>query len=78
MDATSYMRQKRKRNGTYALINILVILAILAIIGLFAAQPYFEAKSFNKLTGGNATYWDALWSNLRIDGSSQRQNNSNE
>lgn len=73
MDATSYLKEKRKRNGTQTLINTIIILGISAIIALFAAQPYFEAKSFNKLTGGNATYWDALWSNLRIDGSSQQR-----
>jgi hypothetical protein len=44
------------------------------IIGLFLfifIQPYFEAKAFNRLTGGNATYEDAFWSQLRVDGSSQ-------
>jgi hypothetical protein len=42
-------------------------------ISIALAQPYFEAKSFNRLTGGNATYWDALFSELRVDGSSQKK-----
>lgn len=54
------------------LIEIICIVGIVLIIAISAMQPYFEAQSFNKLTGGNATYWDALWSNLRVDGSSQR------
>ena len=50
-------------------------MAAIIIIGVTCglAQPYFEAKSFNKLTGGNATYWDAMWTELRVDGSSQVQ-----
>jgi len=45
---------------------------LLAVVMCMLAQPYFEAESFNKLTGGNATYMDAFWSELRIDGSSQK------
>ncbi len=46
-------------------------LFILVTICFLIVQPYFEAKSFNRLTGGNATYADAFWSELRVDGSSQ-------
>ena len=56
----------------FTLIEMMMVIAIVAIIGVAFMQPYFEAQSFNKLTGGNATYWDALWSNLRVDGSSQK------
>ena len=43
-------------------------LAIVAMIGfaaLFSAK--FEAEVFNKCTGSNATYFDALFSELRIE-----------
>ena len=40
----------------------IVFLSILAIM-----QPSWEAKEFNRCTGGNATYWTALNTKLRID-----------
>ena len=49
-----------------------IVLGIILILTIAIAQPYFEAKSFNKLTGGSATYWDAVFSELRVDGSSQK------
>jgi len=45
--------------------------AIAFLLAFMIIQPYFEARTFNKLTGGNATYADALFAELRIDGSSQ-------
>lgn len=42
---------------------------ILIIITVFLVQPFFEAKTFNKFRKPGtpeATYWDALVSNLRI------------
>ena len=50
----------------------LLISIVIVSLTIFLIQPYFEAQSFNKLTGGDATYWDALWSELRVDGSSQK------
>jgi len=48
-----------------------LVIIIMIAVGLFfaIAQPHFEAKAYNKLTGGNATYWDALFTELRIVGS---------
>ena len=51
--------------------GIMMAVLVVALLGYFFVQPHFEARSFNKLTGGNATYADAFWSELRIDGSSQ-------
>ena len=67
-------RHYKPKIGSGCIQGVLVIVGFLIIVGGCLAQPYFEAKSFNKLTGGNATYWDAVWSNLRVDGSSQRRN----
>lgn len=34
---------------------------------LLLMQPYFESRAFNKFTTGpKATYWDALWTDLRV------------
>lgn len=47
-------------------------LSIVLIIGMFLTgliiQPYFESKNFNRLTGKQTTYWDALFNQLRIQG----------
>lgn len=45
-----------------------IILSIIILIALsyFFAQPYFEAKTFNVCTGGNAGYFDALFADLRV------------
>jgi hypothetical protein len=51
--------------------SMLIGFVLLVLVGFMVIQPYFEAKSFNRLTGGNATYADALFSELRVDGSSQ-------
>lgn len=50
------------------LVIIIIFGTIIGSISMAVVQPYFEANSYNKLTGGNATYWDAFWSELRIDG----------
>jgi len=44
-----------------------VVLPLVAVTLL--SQPYFEARAYNKFrddTQVKATYWDALWSDLRI------------
>lgn len=61
------MFTRKDISGTEMLVIVMIIFCILGIF----IQPYFEAKSFNRLTGGNATYADAFWSELRVDGSSQ-------
>jgi len=54
---------------------ITVIAALILItLGIAAIQPHFEAKAYNKLTGGNATYWDALFTELRIVGTEEKGN----
>jgi hypothetical protein len=48
---------------------VFIVLALL-VVGpslLLLMQPYLEARAFNKFTSGpKATYWDALWSELRV------------
>jgi len=50
------------------LINIFIVLGIFFIIGFILTLPArFEANSYNKLTGGQASTWDAIWVQLRVD-----------
>lgn len=44
------------------------LLAILIIVGIVWFRAANEAAVFNKLTGGNATTWDAVWADLRVIG----------
>lgn len=55
-------------------------LAIAAIAAVLLAVPvswvvksYFEAKSYNRLTGAHATTWDAMWVELRVQDSPKAQ-----
>lgn len=42
-------------------------LIVICFLGLMFIQPYFEAKSYRKITGRtDVTTWDALWLNLRV------------
>jgi carbon starvation protein CstA len=44
-----------------------IILIIVTVIGIIVLQPYFESRAYNKFTTGQkATYWDAVWTELRV------------
>ena len=45
---------------------IVVFLIIVVSIGFVIIAPYYEAKSFNDCTGGRATYWTAVFTELRV------------
>lgn len=48
-------------------VEICVFTAIgLIILMIFLAKPYFEMKTFNDCTGSNATYWNAVFNDLRV------------
>jgi len=48
-------------------IEKIVIGIIVGILVLSAFAPHFEAKSFNECTGGNATYINAVFTELRVE-----------
>ncbi len=46
---------------------LFIVLTISLVIGVGIFKSHYEAKSWNKLTGGNATTWDAFFVGLRVD-----------
>lgn len=56
-------RQKNER-----LFRLFVIVLVLTVVvGSVSIPPYMEMRTFNKFsTGTKATYWDAVFSDLRI------------
>lgn len=59
------MNYRRVENILYVLIAIIIFLGM---PGFWLARSYFEAQSFNRLTGKQATTWDAMWVELRVTG----------
>ena len=50
------------------IITALVVLILSAGISILI-QPALEARTFNKFNDGpDATYWDAVFAELRVDG----------
>ena len=47
------------------LISVLVILFF--VNSGWVVQSYFEARSFNKITGKDVSTWDAMFLKLRVD-----------
>lgn len=52
-------------NKTDSTVNILIVLLFLLCFGGAAVQPYFEARAFNRCTHSNASYFDAVFTQLR-------------
>ena len=53
------------KDDTFQIVAGLTVVVI--ALSLWALQPLFEAKAYNKFTDGpKATYWDAMWTNLRV------------
>lgn len=48
-------------------VSIFIFVFVLCILGYNFIRPYFEVNAFNRLTGSNATYFDALFVELRVD-----------
>ena len=49
-----------------SIIEKLIVFAIIMLLAICVASPYFEARSFNRFSKENATYWDAVFLNLRV------------
>ncbi len=49
------------------MIVILIVSLLVGAISIILLQPYFEARAFNKFSvGPKATYWDAVFADLRV------------
>ena len=48
-----------------------VVFVILGLVTSIALGPIFEARAFNECTGGNATYFTALFTELRVENCSR-------
>jgi xanthine/uracil permease len=60
------MKQDRKES---ILIGTLIGGVLVLLIGLWIFASYQEAQTFRKITGrDDVTTWDAMFSQLRIDG----------
>ena len=42
------------------------VMLFLALLFIWILPAKCEADAYNRLTGGNATWWDALWVELRV------------
>ena len=47
-------------------ITLLCVAALALGLACCVFAAYQEARTFNELTGGNATTWDAIWVELRV------------
>ena len=57
-------KYSRWNEYTFLEFVIPVLFVLLVLIGLL--QPAFEAAAYNRVTGANVTYWDAVWLDLRV------------
>lgn len=57
--------QKDRAKDDYLVTRLCVVAVVVALLG-FLIQPYFEMRAFNKFSETKATYWDAMFSQLRI------------
>jgi hypothetical protein len=54
-------------DGVWDLLKAIgAIIFFIVVIALVFISPYFEAKNFNDCTKGRATYWTAVFTELRV------------
>lgn len=58
----------RYESTSSVMATLATIALIVVIICGWTFVSYQEARSFSKLTGGNATTWDAMFTQLRVQG----------
>ena len=70
MSGSNVVPPLRTRSRTKPLKILVYVLVLLGALIMFFAQPYFEAKAYNKHRAPDqpeATYWDAMFSELRVN-----------
>lgn len=63
------MNENTKDNIKWVLVILLLISCLAIGPTVWVVKSYFEAKSYNRLTGAHATTWDAMWVELRVQDS---------
>lgn len=46
----------------------IALVFVITLVMIFI-QPVMESRTYNKLTGAHTTWWDAVWVELRVQGS---------
>lgn len=62
-------KSKKKPTKRRFIVVWLVSICVGIALALLIMQPYFEAKTYNKFREPDqpqATYWDAVWADLRV------------
>lgn len=65
---TTGIRHESHLERTKAISVILIFLALLAVPAIWIGKSHMEARAYNRLTGGNATTLDAMFAELRVNG----------
>ncbi len=48
------------------LVMMTIILCLVGLVAIAFVQPVMKSRTYNKLTGANTTWWDAIWVELRV------------
>jgi len=56
---------------TLIVYGIMGLLAIFGGISVWVTKSYFEAQSFNAVTGKDVSTWQAMWIQLRVQEQSE-------
>lgn len=67
--ATQSTTMKRTPSSTGELIGHLIVLALLLVIAFAVncCSSVMEARAYNRVTGKNVGWWDAMWIDLRAE-----------
>ena len=55
------------QEGVLLVVAATMALMLAIIIPVWIVSSHFEAQAWNRLTGGDATTWEAMWVELRVD-----------
>lgn len=58
--------KETKFENTIIFSVVYLTFVLTVILGAWVVKSYLEAKSFNRLTGAEATTWDAMFLQLRV------------
>ena len=50
---------------------IMIVVMVVLILGVWITKSHFEAKAYNRITGSEVSTADAMFVQLRVDGSSK-------